>query len=139
MLKKSIQKLTVMNPVSWKKFKDWVQLLNNQPDIIFVGLDQMIKTFKVTVEGEKTSFYIEPKYYSKIITVLDNFDCLSQVNAMMLLPKPEVIKEVILSHEQGGCIKCGKYRGKRRQNKKLCLLCQRERKAKRIDASDVKL
>lgn len=39
MLKKSIQRLTVMNPLSWKMFQDWVVLLNRQPDIIFVGLD----------------------------------------------------------------------------------------------------
>ena len=39
MLKKSVQRLTVMNPISWKKFRDWVEQLNKQPDIIFVGLD----------------------------------------------------------------------------------------------------
>jgi hypothetical protein len=51
----------------------------------------MIKTFKVTVEGERTSFYIEPKYKEKIVEALVNFDVVTSVNQKTKMPKSDKV------------------------------------------------
>jgi len=89
----------------------------------------MIKTFKVKVEGEKTSFYIEPRYKEKIVKMLCNFDILSPVSRSFKSPKPEKKVEK-LTKEQGGCIKCGKPRRKNGKSKQYCDSCRRQLKDK---------
>ncbi len=97
--------------------------------------EKMIKTIKVTVAGEQTSFYIEPKHLGVLLKVLDQLDVI-YTPASLKLPlipvKPEPNKLKWLTREEGGCVKCGRFRGKRRAKKMFCLACQRERRAKRI-------
>lgn len=89
----------------------------------------MIKTFKVEVEGEGSSFYIEPRYKEKIVKMLCNFDVLSHVNRSFKSPKPEK-KIEILTKEQGGCIVCGKPRRKNSKSKQYCDSCRKKLKEK---------
>ena len=91
----------------------------------------MIKTFKVTVEGEQTSFYIEVKYREKIVNLLANFDVLSPVNLGFPLPKPDQKVERFYSKEEGGCIRCGKKRRTNGKSKQYCDNCRKKNKEKR--------
>ena len=90
----------------------------------------MIKTIKVTVAGEKVSYYIDPKHRKILLEVLEKLDMISTPASTLLpeLPKQPLPEEpVFLTREQGGCSKCGKFRGKRRQQKMLCRKCHKER------------
>lgn len=99
------------------------------------GEKKMIKTIKVTVAGEETSFYIEPKHKELLIETLEKLDIIStpatlSLPQIPLRPKLEVPKW--LSRNEGGCVKCGMLKGKRRMKKMYCLQCQKKRRSSRI-------